>query len=248
MRVSTKALASVTALLFFSACVTPPPIPRDGGSYRNASYEPPAQDRYNDGDYGPDDPRSFEQGRYADSGHYSRRPTARVGIHLGGRQLETLDFEPTDELGVFGVDFVQVRPPGNLGLEFGLMFAYDEENNVTLPNSSVGDLELSQAEIYVGARSEFGDGPIRPYIGGGGTLLSATRTLSQGFTEADDDDTTVGVYLHGGIQADINEVFSIGIDYRHVFGRDFEFDGAGGTSFDVDSDYDQLTFVLGFNL
>lgn len=252
MRVSTRvcneALASVTALLLFSACVTPPPLATDGGSYGGDSYSRPPQEGGRGADWGPDDPRSYEQVSPSDRGYYSRQPTGRLGIHLGGRQLESIDFEPTDEPGVFGFDFAQIRPPGSIGLEFGLMFAYDEEDDVRLANNSVGDLELSQAEVFVGGRTEFGEGPIRPYLGAGGTLLTARRTLSQGFIDADDDDTTLGIYVHGGIQAEINEVFSIGIDYRHVFGQDFEFDGAGGTSFEVDADYDQLTFVLGFTL
>ena len=118
-RISIKALATVTALLF-SACVTPPQVQGDSGD-RNASYERPPQDRYDDRgydnskfddrDYGPSDPRFYEQSGYEDSGYYSRGPSARIGVLIGGRQLESLDFDPTDELGVFGVDFAQVKPP-----------------------------------------------------------------------------------------------------------------------------------------
>ncbi|MEE2939199.1 MAG: hypothetical protein VX460_02320 [Planctomycetota bacterium] len=92
-------------------------------------------------------------------------------------------------------------------------------------------------------RAQVDPRPMRPYIGGGGTFLSTTTTIRQGFLQAEDDDSVLGAYLHGGIQADVNDVLFLGLDYRHVFADDYEF---GGSSFTAD--YDQISLVLGFNI
>ncbi|MEL6715079.1 MAG: outer membrane beta-barrel protein, partial [Planctomycetota bacterium] len=240
MRVHIKALASLLALPFLSAsCVTPPPMPSSPDA-RTASYTGPAavpanyrasQDRYGDrydgppgrqGDYGYSD--EFDP-RYNERGQYAPPPEARLQVLLGGRSLDDEGFEPTDSPGVIGFEFSQVPSPGGLGFEFGVNFGFDEENDVSVPGIGVADLELTQAEIYAGARAEFGQGAVRPYIGGGGTLISTTTRVQQGFLEREEDDTTLGAYLHGGIQADLNDNFFLGIDYRRVFGGEYEVGG-----------------------
>ena len=92
-------------------------------------------------------------------------------------------------------------------------------------------------------RAEFTAGPVRPYIGGGGTFLSTTTTIRQGFLQAEEDDSVLGAYLHGGIQADLNDVLFLGLDYRRVFADDYEFGGSSLTA-----DYDQVSLVIGFNI
>ena len=194
------------------------------------------------GDYGYQasgnyDPRDEERGRY------DTDPTVRLQVLFAGRDLNGDEFDPTDRPGVFGLELSQVPEAGGLGFEFGVNFAFDEEENISVPGIGNADLELAQAEIYAGARAEFGRGAVRPYIGGGGALLTTQTTVEQGFSEAESDDTIFGGYVHGGIQADVNDRFFIGLDYRHFFGGDLDIAGV-----DVDSDYDQIAIVLGINL
>ena len=258
MRVSTKALATVPALFFFASCVTPPPLP-SGPGYRTAEARPPRdaavvpasygseQDRYGDRYRDPEPRYGYDDGeydpRYDDRGNYSPRPSARLQLLLGRRDLDDSGFEPTDEPGILGFEFSQVPEVGGLGFEFGINFGYDDDDNVFVPGVGNADLELAQAEIYAGMRAEFGQGNVRPYIGGGGAFMSTTTTVKQGFLEAEEDDSTLGAYIHGGIQVDINEAFFLGLDYRHMFGSEYEVGGV-----DYDSDYDQIAFTLGFNL
>lgn len=274
MRPTQQALASITALLVFASCVTPPPAHRDLDDRYASSYDAapgdrarraePArpvrasypQERYGDDRYGyeprydsgrdgPDYDERYEN-RY-DRDRYSPPPMGRLALHLGGRRLDDEGFGSVDQPGVFAIEFNTVPEPGNIGFEFGLNFGFDSEDAVpAFPGSTlVGtvDQELSTAELYAGIRAEFGQGQIRPYIGGGGTFLSITRREIQGFQDIEQDDSALGAYVHGGIQADLNENFFIGIDYRHVFGGTYEF---GDTEFD--GSYDQLAFTLGFNL
>ena len=105
------------------------------------------------------------------------------------------------------------------------------------------DVERDMAEVSAGVRAEFSRTNVRPYIGGGGVLINMSERRSQGFLDAEDDDTTVGAYLHGGVQFDINEAFFLGIDFRRVFGSTVElFDEK------YDTDSSQLSFVLGLSL
>lgn len=274
MRVSTQALASLAALSFFASCVTPPPLARSDGSYARydtppARYEStpaPSEVRlapYREASYAPPPggQGSYDRSQYDRDGYYrgdqagpnrapetypgEYRPAAqgRLSVLLGRRNLDDPSFEPTDEPGIVAIEFSQVPAPGTLGFEFGLAFGYDKDNDVFVPGAGLNDLEVSQAEIYAGVRAEFGQSNVRPYIGGGGTFMSTTTTVTQGFSEFEEDDNALGLYIHGGIQVDLNEAFYLGIDYRHVFGADYDVNGT-----EVDSDYDQLAFVLGFNL
>lgn len=230
MRVSTTALASVLLLALSASCVTPSPMVR-------------GDDALDDRAPSSSGARALVASYQGGTGDYTPPIRGRFSALFGGRSIDEDAFTPTDSPAVFAVEFSQAPEQGGLGFEFGLGLGFDDEDGVILPDSTVADLELRQAELYAGMRAEFVTGPIRPYIGGGGTFLSSTTTIRQGFLQAEDDDSVLGAYLHGGVQADVNDVFFIGLDYRRVFAEDYEF---GGASFSAD--YDQVSLVLGFNI
>lgn len=218
-------------------------------AYEPASYEPgvtaTGQRRrepgyYDDGYVDPVPPH--------ERGNYSGRPNGRISFMFGRRDLIDDNFRASDELYAFGVDFAQAVEPGTLGFEFGFHFAGDEDDRVNLPASGtfpggIFDVERDMAEVSAGVRAEFSSSNVRPYIGGGGTLINMSERRSQGFSEGEDDDTTLGVYLHGGVQVDVNEVFFLGLDFRRVFGSQVDlFDET------FDTDYSQLSVVLGLSL
>ena len=240
MRVSTTALVSAYLL---ASCATSPPMERgDAANYVRDGFRDPAPTRHDSAA-----PRSTAHAREANfqdgPGNYTPRARGRFALLLGGRSLGEDAFAPTDSPGVFAVEFSQVPDFGGLGFEFGLNLGFDEENGASLPNNTTADLELRQAEFYAGVRAEYLAGPVRPYIGGGVTSLSTTTTIKQGSLRTEEDDSVLGLYLHGGIQADINDVLFLGLDYRHVFAEDYEI---GASSFAAD--FDQISLVLGFNL
>lgn len=253
MRVSKKALASASALLLLSACVTPPPIDRGYGGPDRRYPEPARYDRppapQADYDRGYDRGGNYDAYRdeYNDAylqgpGYYTPPPTGRLSLLLGGRSLSDDDFQPTDAPGIFGIEYSQVPDLGGLGFEFGVQFGFASEDGVQLSNNSVANIELQQAELYAGVRAELGKGAIRPYVGGGGTFLSTTTRVEQGFLATESDDSVLGAYLHAGLQADLTRNLFIGVDYRHIFAGDYEINGG-----EVSSEYDQIAAVLGFS-
>ena len=221
-------------------------IPRRGDRYGGpapASYgrEPAVQDGYYDDQF-------IDSGPPHERGDYVNQPNGRISFLFGRRQLDDDLFEAAENPFAFGVEFSQVAEPGTLGFEFGFGLAKDEDDNVALSPSGafpggVFNVERDMGEIYGGFRAEFGHSNIRPYIGGGGTLINMSERRSQGFLEAEDDDNTVGAYLHGGVQVDLNEAFFIGVDFRRVFGSNVEL-----FERKYDTDYTQLAFTLGVSL
>ncbi|WP_419190935.1 outer membrane protein [Saltatorellus ferox] len=219
-------------------------------AYEPASYEPgvtaaSAQRRR--------DPGYYDSG-YVDPippherGNYSAPANGRISFLFGRRDLLDDSIVAAERMYAFGVEFAQAVEPGTLGFEFGFHFAGDEEDNVSLPPSAnftggIFNVERDMAEVSAGVRAEFSRSNVRPYIGGGGTLINMSERRAQGFLEAEDDDSTVGFYLHGGVQFDLSDVLFLGLDFRRVFGSQVDlFDDT------YDTDYGQLSFVLGLSL
>jgi hypothetical protein len=210
------------------------------------SPEPVGRGRSNqDGYY--DDP-FIDAGPPHERGDYTSQPNGRISFLFGRRRLNDALFEAAENPFAFGVEFSQVPEPGSLGFEFGFGIGRDDEDNVTLPAGGgfaggIFNVERDMAEIYAGFRAEFGQSNIRPYIGGGGTLINISERRRQGFNEVEQDDNTVGAYLHGGVQFDLNDAFFLGVDFRRVFGARVDlFDQT------FDTDYSQLAFTLGASL
>jgi len=237
MRVSTKALAPLSclfSLLALASCTAtashvpvapayiPLPASAPGATAQRGNYD---RDGGLQGTVPP-----HERGRY------SEPKTARASLQFGGRELDEA-FEPTAEPGVFGMAMNSVGA-NRLGVEGGFLFAYDEEQGVL----GFGDLELSQTEFYLGLRAELTRGPVRPYVGIGGTWISTeTRVRSGGFT-ATEDDSDFGMYAQGGVEFDLTESFFISIAYRQTVDLTYTVDGT-----DFDADYGQVTIGLGIS-
>ena len=81
----------------------------------------------------------------------------------------------------------------------------------------------------------------RPYIGGGLSFMTGEVEFSGGATGSDDD-TVLGLYLHGGLAYSFTQGFALGLDYRLWVGDDAEVFGG-----DLDVNYDQLALTLGFS-
>ena len=153
--------------------------------------------------------------------------TGNVNFFLGQKSLESDDWSPLDEQGEFGVlvDFKQSHWPISIAIDF--LVSADEATEFGV------DFRGVTSELSGGVRKiwEFSGSSVRPYIGGGLALINADLEASD-FTTVSDDDSSIGLWLNGGIYWTLGQSFNIGLDLRYsqadvtVFGVDVE---AGGT-------------------
>ena len=151
----------------------------------------------------------------------------RIGIYLGQRNLDEDDWEPVEEQPTFGVDYARETYNSAVGFEVGIMGSSEDD----------GGAEARTAELYGGVKKTFGEGVVRPFLGAGLSLLRA-EVEAGGF---DDEDSSAGLYGHGGIGFFVSEAFFLGLDLRFLFGGDMDFGGS-----DVDVNYGQLALLLGY--
>lgn len=153
-----------------------------------------------------------------------------VSVLLMQRYVD--DAEPSDDQLGGALEFDGYVPGALCGWEFGLSSSLEEEE--------VGgaDFEAKVNEIYGGARKTWGEprsGP-HPYLGAGLSFLQAEVDLAG---VGSDDDTSFGLYAHGGIYWTFADQYSLGADLKTVVGTDLDFG---------DADYVQLGVLFGYSL
>ena len=171
---------------------------------------------------------------------------------LGSRGLDGDFWGETDSQGVFGVqvDFGPDKWPVKVALglsvsaaesdDFGCVFCgIDDHDGPILGARSLtsGVFEFSSGVLYQPRKERM----TRPYVGGGLAFIGAGQEVSRGLVVVDDDDTTVGFYVNGGVTWRLGKRFNIGVDARVVTGTSLELFGKKG-----DANYGQLGLVLGW--
>jgi opacity protein-like surface antigen len=158
-------------------------------------------------------------------------------LMVGERSLDEDDWEPFDSPTVYGVEFDESSPGSGNGFEAGFFYTTDEDDDVA------GKVEVKTYEFYGGVRHTFrpGQGGLHPFVSAGLDLEHGRiKVTAPGVSEADGD-LVVGAYARAGLLWDITERVRLGVDYRYLFAQDFNiFDS------NLNSDYDQVTFSLGF--
>lgn len=153
----------------------------------------------------------------------------RVAAYIGQRSLDE-EFQPVEDQLVLGAEFSSETQGSSVGWEIAMFSSADS-------GSFLGtDVEASTWEFSGGIHKSLGDGNVRPYLGMGVSFVMLTAEAS-GFSE--DDDTSVGLYAHGGLAFPLNEQFELGIDLRSLFGTEMQIAGI-----DTDADYWQLSMLL----
>lgn len=164
---------------------------------------------------------------------------SRVMFQVGLRSFDDQEtWEPVEAEVAVGLEFSRVGGSG-LGVDLGLL------GSIGLDEGSTSDLDVAgaAAEIYAGLRQEFGSGALRPYVGGGGTMLVAGIDNDAGGGVADDEDTSPGYYIRAGVVAFLTERTLMALDVRYVGGTSLEFETLEGTA-----DYAQALLQVGFRL
>lgn len=169
-------------------------------------------------------------------------PDQRIGLYLGQRSLDEDDWEPVEDQPSFAVEYSLEDPAAPIGWELGIA-ASKEDDDLVILNTDV-DVEGTTQELYGGVRKSFGDpaGTVRPYIGGGLSLITAELEVSVPGDSESADDSSLAAYAHGGLTFDVTDSFFVGVDLRALVGSDLTIEG-----FDTDADYTQVAVVLGFS-
>jgi hypothetical protein len=142
-----------------------------------------------------------------------------VHVRAGASALSE-DAEPAEDQTLFGLDFtfggddwpvllaVDISSSSGDGVST-YYYGYGYGNDTV-------DAELSITELDVGVRKIWGAKSLRPFVGGGLSVVdSEIEGVSALFGPFDVDDTTPGVWVDGGIVWRIGKGFEIGLDARY---------------------------------
>lgn len=163
------------------------------------------------------------------------RAGGNTNFVLGPRALDAGFWDPVDGQQAVGVtvDFHQRGWP--VGLEAGFQVSGDDTEVGTV------DVKGGVAELSFGINKTWDHvGRASPFIGGGIASVVAAYELD-GSTVGDDDDGSLGFYVHGGAFWRLGRRFNIGVDARLLGGTDVTLLGTSG-----DANYSQVGLVLGW--
>jgi opacity protein-like surface antigen len=158
-------------------------------------------------------------------------------IRLGTQTMsDSTAWEGIDEPVSLAIDTAYRASGSHFGSEFGLGFAGD---SVTV---SGVDVSTFFVEFYGGARYTWDVGSaerFHPYLGAGLTYVFGNVSGDGGVVS--EDDSSLGVYVHGGAYYRLGSSFSLGLDARSV-------SGTSGTFFGVETDlnYTELGMLIGW--
>jgi hypothetical protein len=138
---------------------------------------------------------------------------------FGSRNLDS-DAEPVEEQDVYGV-FALLKQ-GSWPISFAVGFESSEDTDVG--GSCVAGFQCEVkgevTEGYIGIGKVFKKyGTLRPFVGGGLTVLGVkgTETVLMTGVEGDDDDTLLAPYVNGGVFWRLGKWFDLGVGLRYVF-------------------------------
>lgn len=180
--------------------------------------------------------------RTASSGAGDDLPASRLAFHVGERAFDGSDWEPVEDQGVLGLEFVHEAPGSIVGLEAALFASGHIEDDYFVSPTLTADFRGRTSELSFGVRKTMpvDYGGVHPYFGGGLSLLRAELRGDSNGAEAEDDDDSAGVYVHGGVEFDASAALFLGLDLRLRGGTDVDLLGE-----ERSAGYGQVTIVLG---
>jgi hypothetical protein len=169
---------------------------------------------------------------------------SKFDFYLGVRGLDRDDWAPVEDQIAVGIEFVHEYPDDWFGYELAVFASGATKQNVQIGAGSF-NVRGRTSEFSAGLRKTFSSGPgsVSPYVGAGLSLIRAALKGDNGGVFAEDDDTSAGVYVHGGIDFPIGPSLTLGVDLRALGGTDITIFGASAKA-----DYAQLALVLGARL
>jgi hypothetical protein len=167
---------------------------------------------------------------------------SRTNAHVGYRNFPGDDWEPVEDQGVLGLEYVHEAPGSAVGIEAAFFASEKNEDDAFVPPAGLFDFRMRTAELSFGVHKELSSEyrGVHPYVGGGLSLLRAELRGEQGGLEEEEDGDSTGAYVHGGVEFDASPVLYLGIDLRVRGGTDVDLLGE-----DRWASYGQITFVIG---
>jgi opacity protein-like surface antigen len=183
----------------------------------------------------------------AQTAHHADRT---LSLRIGESQIEEFEESQTDDQLLVGLDFAYVPPLSNMGVEVGLAFSGNSEDDVDNPgqgNATIDEVSHGIGELYAGLRFQSQRRrTIQPYLGVGAALVSVSETSEDAGDEEDDDDTTIGAYAHAGIQFALDPIM-MGFDVRILRFTDVDLTTAVARERVRDVDSEQFTMFVGWS-
>lgn len=136
--------------------------------------------------------------------------TGNLNVIFAAKTLDENDWEPVDQHSEFGLhaDFRPVTWPVNLAV------AYFKSESDDEPLNPFVDAKLETTELQLGLRKIWEAQAVRPFIGGGVTLVDATLKISApGFSSSESHSGT-GYWVGAGLYWTIAEHLNIGVEGR----------------------------------
>lgn len=144
----------------------------------------------------------------------AQESTGNVNVFLGTKSLDDEDWAPVEDQSEAGIefDFRETSWPVNwvLGLR-------RSESDETFVDPVFGPVAATgrTTEFSFGVRKIWDQGPIvSPYLGGGLALVNAEFEATVSGASGSDSDSSVGLWLGGGVYFTLADHFNIGIDLR----------------------------------
>ena len=130
--------------------------------------------------------------------------TGNANIFLGTKSLGN-EWDPVESQAEVGImlDFGMQEWPVNLALDYLSSSAEETTGGM--------DVEGATTELDIGVRKYWGDGNMRPFLGGGVSIIS-TEFNVVGISDCDGDAT--GGWIDAGILWTVGQAFNVGFDVR----------------------------------
>jgi hypothetical protein len=166
---------------------------------------------------------------------------SKIDVYVGVRDLRGNEWDPVQDQGVIGLEYVHEDPTDAMGFELGLFGSRKTKGDVQI-GGSLFDVRGQTSEFSAGVRKTFWteSGSIYPYVGLGISAIRAQIRRESGGVTSDDADSTAGLYAHGGFALALGPSLTLGLDLRVLGGTKVQLFGQNGNA-----DYAQLALVLG---
>jgi len=168
----------------------------------------------------------------------------QVNFGIGLRSFDDEGFGKLDEQVALTLDYAEPIGYEHVLLEGGLHYSQEDTSQRDAMNM-VQRVKAETLELSVGLNASVLVGRMRPYAGLGASMLFLNlRGLDDtSGTVFEDDETTIGGYLKGGLLFQISRTSHIGVELRHFEGGDVNLEGT-----ELETTSDQLVFVFGSRL